>query len=65
MVIPAALLVVEAHIGCDRIWAVTVISLATGMLGASAAGFMPNYMDIAPRFSGWQCIINFLKYRHS
>ena len=52
MVFPAVCLVAVSFLGCHQAGVVSLLVVGTGMSAITHAGFMTNYLDIAPVFAG-------------
>ncbi|CAK8673452.1 unnamed protein product [Clavelina lepadiformis] len=52
LVFPAGFLIGAGYIGCNRVLAVLFISFATFFTAFSYAGYMPNHIDLSPKFAG-------------
>ncbi|XP_064628934.1 sialin-like [Lineus longissimus] len=52
MFIPSAFMIGTAWIGCDYMLGVTLLTISCATQGLNLAGYMPNCVDIAPRYSG-------------
>lgn len=50
--LPAVCLAVTAYLGCDRILAVVMLTLAGACSGFVMSGYGVNHLDLAPPFAG-------------
>ena len=60
MVCPAIFIVLTGFVGCDKVLAVTFLSLGVGSGGIAIAGYNINHLDLASPFAGkvtycWGC----------
>ena len=51
-IMPAAFMLGLGYVGCDKVLAVALVSLAVGLNGLTQAGFNVNHLDIAPVYAG-------------
>lgn len=49
---PGLLMILQIFFGHDRVFAVTIFTIALTLNGAVTAGYLSNGLDIAPNFSG-------------
>jgi ACS family sodium-dependent inorganic phosphate cotransporter-like MFS transporter 5 len=49
---PAVALIGAGFIGCNTVAAVSLLTLAVGLSGASYSGFQVNFVEIAPPYAG-------------
>lgn len=49
---PGVMMILQVFLGRDRIWSVTLFTIALTLNGAVTAGYLGNGLDIAPNFSG-------------
>ena len=45
-------MILQYFFGYDKIWSVTIFTIALTLNGAVTAGYLGNGLDIAPNFSG-------------
>ncbi|XP_014482860.1 PREDICTED: putative inorganic phosphate cotransporter [Dinoponera quadriceps] len=50
--VPLVCLIGVSYVGCDRILAVVLMTIAVACIGGMYCGFMANHIDIAPNFAG-------------
>lgn len=50
--IPMVCFIVLSYIGCERVVAVILMTLAVTSVGGMFSGFLSNHIDIAPNFAG-------------
>lgn len=50
--VPMICFIVLSYIGCQRIVAVVLMTLAVTSVGGMFSGFLSNHIDIAPNFAG-------------
>ncbi|XP_025836454.1 sialin [Agrilus planipennis] len=51
-VIPMVCFIVLSYIGCRRLWATVLMTVAITSVGGMFCGFLSNHIDIAPNFAG-------------
>lgn len=49
---PGLMMILQYFFGYDKIWSVTIFTIALTLNGAVTAGYLGNGLDIAPNFSG-------------
>lgn len=49
---PGLLMILQVFFGHDRVFAVTIFTIALTLNGGVTAGYLSNGLDIAPNFSG-------------
>lgn len=49
---PGILMIFQIFFGHDRVFSVTIITIALTLNGGVTAGYLSNGLDIAPNFSG-------------
>lgn len=50
--VPMLCLIQVSYIGCNRIKAVFLLTIAVACIGGMYCGFLANHIDIAPNFAG-------------
>lgn len=50
--VPMCCFIVLSYIGCERVIAVILMTLAVTSVGGMFSGFLSNHIDIAPNFAG-------------
>ncbi|XP_012223900.1 putative inorganic phosphate cotransporter [Linepithema humile] len=50
--VPMLCLIQVSYIGCDRVKAVVLLTIAVACIGGMYCGFLANHIDIAPNFAG-------------
>lgn len=51
-ILPAIFLIATGYLGCDRVLAVVMVTLAVGTSGLAMTGYGVNHLDVAPPFAG-------------
>jgi len=51
-VVPGCCLLGVSLAGCDRTWAVILMTVAVTAIAAKFSGFLANHIDIAPNYAG-------------
>lgn len=50
--VPMICLIQVSYVGCDRVKAVLLLTIAVACIGGMYCGFLANHIDIAPNFAG-------------
>lgn len=51
-VVPIICLIGVSYVGCNRVLAVTLMTIGVTCIGGMYSGFLSNHIDIAPNFAG-------------
>lgn len=50
--LPAVFVITLGYVGCNSTAAIVLLTLCIGFTGLCGAGFLVNFLDIAPQFAG-------------